>query len=142
MQDAIVGSWAQDSHLSAGILESLRDLNHRFLDLAAARAEWAAGQVAALSPEQRAAAAGCPYDSLNVALSQDPTNVTKGSNPNTGKVFWNTSTASAYCDGGAAGSGTFRLDSPGTLPADQCWTVGNTPGTPPYYVPAVQFNEE
>lgn len=87
-------------------------------------------------------AAGCPYDSLNVALSQDPTNVTKGSNPNTGKVFWNTSTASAYCDGGAAGSGTFRLDSPGTLPADQCWTVGNTPGTPPYYVPAVQFNEE
>src|ERR1700693_5620294 len=31
MQDAIVGSWAQESHLSAEALGSLRDLNHRFL---------------------------------------------------------------------------------------------------------------
>jgi hypothetical protein len=84
---------------------------------------------------------GCPYDSLNVALSQDPTNVTKGSDPNPGKVFWNTSTASAYCDGGAAGSGFFRLDSPGSTPADQCWNVGPVLGAPPYYVPAVEFLE-
>jgi hypothetical protein len=61
MQEAIVGNWTQDSHLSAQTLGSLRDLNHRFLDLLAARAEWAAGQVAPLSSAQRAAAAGCPY---------------------------------------------------------------------------------
>jgi hypothetical protein len=71
MQDVFVGSWAQDSHLSAGILESLRDLNHRFLDLAAARAEWAVGQVAALSPEQRAAAAGCPYALFDLRFQDD-----------------------------------------------------------------------
>src|ERR1700681_1797761 len=71
MQDAFVGSWAQDSHLSAGILESLRDLNHRFLDLAAARAEWAAGQVAALSPQQRAAAAGRAYGVVDPSFQDD-----------------------------------------------------------------------
>src|SRR5258705_98810 len=37
MQDAFVGNWAQESHLSAEILGSLRDLNHRFLDLIATR---------------------------------------------------------------------------------------------------------
>src|SRR6202011_2449786 len=37
MEDAYVGNWAQESHLSAGILGSLRDLNHRFLDLTATR---------------------------------------------------------------------------------------------------------
>ena len=61
MQEAIVGNWAQDSPLSAQTLGSLRDLNHRFLDLLAARAEWVAGRVAPLSSAQRAAAAGCPY---------------------------------------------------------------------------------
>jgi hypothetical protein len=62
MQDAFVGNWAQESHLSAGILGSLRDLNHRFLDLTAARsAEWVAGRVAPLSAAQRAAASDCPY---------------------------------------------------------------------------------
>ena len=73
MQDAFVGTWARESHLSAEILGSLRDLNHRFLDLTAARAGlWAApdgtgrplhlaGLVAPLSAAQRAAAAGCPY---------------------------------------------------------------------------------
>ena len=71
MQDAFVGSWAQDSHLSAGNLRSLRDLNHRFLDLAAARTEWAAGRVAALSPAQRAAAAGCPYALFDLRFQDD-----------------------------------------------------------------------
>jgi hypothetical protein len=62
MQDAFVGNWAQESHLSAEILGSLRDLNHRFLDLAATRtADWVSGRVAPLSAAQRAAAAGCPY---------------------------------------------------------------------------------
>ncbi len=36
MQDAFVGSWAQESHLTIERLGSLRELNHRFLDLTAA----------------------------------------------------------------------------------------------------------
>src|SRR6266404_1732698 len=73
MQDAFVGNWAQESHLSAEILGSLRDLNHRFLDLTASRTtDWVAGRVAPLSAAQRAAAAGCPYalfDAWHVASS-------------------------------------------------------------------------
>ena len=71
MQDAYVGSWARESHLSAEILGSLRDLNHRFLDLAAARTGWVAGQVAALSAAQRAAAAGCPYALFDLRFQDD-----------------------------------------------------------------------
>ena len=71
MQDAYVGSWARESHLSAGILESLRDLNHQFLDLAAARTGWVAAQVAALSAAQRAAAAGCPYALFDLRFQDD-----------------------------------------------------------------------
>jgi hypothetical protein len=71
MQDAYVGSWVRESHWSAGILESLRDLNHRFLDLAAARTGWVAGQVAALSAAQRAAAAGCPYALFDLRFQDD-----------------------------------------------------------------------
>lgn len=80
--------------------------------------------------------ANCPVDSLNVALSQDPTNVTKGSDVDTGNVFWNTATAGDYCDGGTGGVGIFRLDSPGF---PNCWSVGG--GGAPFYVPAVQFME-
>src|SRR5580658_10070660 len=73
MQHAVVSSWAGDSLLGAETLESLRDLNHRFLDLAGARpGGWSASdtgarashlaeRVAQLSQEQRAAAANCPY---------------------------------------------------------------------------------
>jgi hypothetical protein len=83
MQDAFVGSWAQESHLSTERLGSLRDLNHRFLDLTAARAsEWApccegglasslAVQLAALSAAQRAAAAGCPYALFDLRFQDD-----------------------------------------------------------------------
>jgi hypothetical protein len=71
MQDAYVGSWARESHLSPGILESLRDLNHQFLDLAAARTGWVAGRVAALSAAQRAAAAGCPYALFDLRFQDD-----------------------------------------------------------------------
>ena len=73
---------------------------------------------------------GCGYDSLNIALSQDPTNVTAGGDPNPGTVFQNSSIGSEYCDGGLAGTGTFRLDSP-TI---NCWSVATGA---PYYVPAV-----
>ncbi len=34
-----------------------------------------------------ASSGGCGYDSLNIALSQDPTNVTVGSDPNPGTVW-------------------------------------------------------
>jgi hypothetical protein len=83
MQDAFVGSWAQESHLSAERLGSLRALNHRFLDLTAARAnEWLpcgeagpaprlAAQVAPLSAAQRAAAAGCPYALFDLRFQDD-----------------------------------------------------------------------
>jgi hypothetical protein len=71
MQDAFIGSWARESQLSAEILGSLHDLNHRFLDLAAVRAGWAAARVAALSPAQRAAAAGCPYALFDLRFQDD-----------------------------------------------------------------------
>jgi len=72
MQDAFVGNWAQESHLSAEILGSLRDLNHRFLDLTATRtADWVAGCVAPLSAAQRAAAAGCPYALFDLRFQDD-----------------------------------------------------------------------
>jgi hypothetical protein len=83
MQEASGGSWAQESHLSVEALSSLRDLNHRFLDLAAAGcSDWAttrgaklspslAGQLAPLSTAQRAAAAGCPYALFDLRFQDD-----------------------------------------------------------------------
>ena|ERR1700722_674370 len=80
MQEAIVGSWAQESHLSDGTLQSLRALNHRFLDLAAARtSEWLGGgsslrlaaQLAPLSAGQREAAAACPYALFDFRFQDD-----------------------------------------------------------------------
>jgi hypothetical protein len=61
MQDAYVGSWTRDAHLSPETLASLHDLNRRFLDLAASRPAWLTAEVGPLSASQRAAAAGCPY---------------------------------------------------------------------------------
>lgn len=78
--------------------------------------------------------AGCGYDSLNVAMSEDPTDVSAGTDPNPGTVFWNTATAANYCDGGTNGVGRFRLDSPG----NGCWSDG-AHGTLPALVPAVRF---
>jgi hypothetical protein len=81
MQEAFVGSWAGNSQLSAGNLGSLRDLNHRFLDLAAARGRgWEAGagvplelagRVATLSAVQREAAASCPYALFDLRFQDD-----------------------------------------------------------------------
>jgi len=75
----MVGSWAQESHLSDGTLKSLRALNHRFLDLAAARTnEWLGGsslrvaaQLASLSAVQREAAADCPYALFDFRFQDD-----------------------------------------------------------------------
>jgi hypothetical protein len=86
---------------------------------------------------------GCGYDSLNVGLTQDPDNNNVGADTYPGYVYWNTQTAGNYCDGGAAGTGTFRFDSPGVndgAPAtNQCWGVDH-PQSAPWYIPSVAFN--
>ena len=73
MQDVQVGNWVRDGQVSLETLESLRELNHRFLDLVSSQARerrcpghagWPAALSAQLSPlsaGQRKAAAGCPY---------------------------------------------------------------------------------
>ncbi len=50
-----------------------------------------------------------PYNSLNVAVPPSQP-VSVGSDDSTTKVFWNTSTAGWYTDGGASGVGIFRED--------------------------------
>jgi hypothetical protein len=78
---------------------------------------------------------GCGYDSLNIALSQDPINVKVGYDTNPGKVWQNT-VGDNYCDKDTTDAGVFRLDSP----TSTCWGVDSTvPADAPYYVPAVQF---
>jgi hypothetical protein len=90
---------------------------------------------------------GCGYDSLNVGLSEEPTNPSVGSDPNLGTVYENTLYAGFYCDNGLGGTGTFRID--GQTNSESCasgdggWSVNYPPTGPndsPYYIPAVQFN--
>lgn len=75
MQEELVGNWAHESHLSVEMLGSLRDLNHRFLDLAATgrcgRPAGLAAQVEPLSAQQRAAAADCPYALFDLRFADD-----------------------------------------------------------------------
>jgi hypothetical protein len=66
---------------------------------------------------------GCPYDSLNIALGPQ---VNVGSKPFPNTLFQNAVYPGDYCDGGADGTGTMRLDSR----TNACWTG---------YVPAVAF---
>ena len=71
MQESLVGSWGREAQLTDANLHSLRDLNRRFLEIAAtARGEWACRgglstgvvmRLAPLSQPQRVAAANCPY---------------------------------------------------------------------------------
>ncbi|MFL6374577.1 MAG: hypothetical protein ACJ73D_07935 [Pyrinomonadaceae bacterium] len=63
-------------------------------------------------------AAGCGYDSLNVALT-GPTTV--GVNPSPDDAYLSSLWGGAYCDNGASGVGTFRLDA-------GCW-IGFKPNT-------------
>lgn len=62
---------------------------------------------------------GCPYDSLNVGAQTFPGAPFAGTDVDPNGVFLNSSSGSQYCDGGAGGTGTLRLDTP-------CWT-GFTP---------------
>ena len=74
MQGAHVMSWMREPQLSPEILQSLRELNHRFLDLVAVQArDWSSSgahspaavsaQVASLSAAQKAAVAAAPATS-------------------------------------------------------------------------------
>jgi len=73
---------------------------------------------------------GCGYDSLNVGLSADlagnPVPPTIGMDNDSTRAYLNSSYGGSYCDGGADGTGRFRLDSP----SNGCWFG---------YTPAVQF---
>ena len=61
-----------------------------------------------------------PYDSLNVALTEplkegEEVLPSVGSDPAPADAYYNSSVGGFYCDGGAGGTGTFRLDA-------GCWT--------------------
>lgn len=58
-----------------------------------------------------ATTAGCPYDSLNVGLTEPGAETPSiGSDPRPADAYQNTQYGPFYCDGGAGGTGTFRLD--------------------------------
>jgi hypothetical protein len=72
MTDANIGSWTHEAHSSIAMQNSLRQMNHRFLDLVSiAENGWSSSplrmvgavsaQVSPLSTAQRAAASDCPY---------------------------------------------------------------------------------
>jgi hypothetical protein len=58
--------------------------------------------------------AGCPYDSLNVALAEPGTEMATpsvGSDPAPADGYLSSTWGGAYCDGGLSGTGSLRLDS-------------------------------
>ena len=63
--------------------------------------------------------AQCPYDLINVGITDEknpPATVpTVGTDPLPEDAYQNNHYPQFYCDGGAAGSGVFRLDA-------GCWT--------------------
>jgi hypothetical protein len=82
MQDAHVGTWLRNAHVSAEIQVSVRDLNHRFLDLVVGRpGGWSmpgrglsgavSARIAPLSPAQKSAAANCPYALFDLRFHDD-----------------------------------------------------------------------
>jgi hypothetical protein len=82
VQEALIGNWTRESHLSIEHLNSIRDLNHRFLNLTGRSSnDWAAGragctsvlrsQVAPLSAAQRTAVANCPYALFDLRFGDD-----------------------------------------------------------------------
>jgi hypothetical protein len=69
---------------------------------------------------------GGPYNSLNVGIPTGQA-VTAGSDVSTDRVFWNTSYAPFYTDGGAAGVGTFREDTNWTPNGTVAFKITATP---------------
>jgi hypothetical protein len=75
-----------------------------------------------------------PYDSLNVGLNSNPDGVSAytpsvGSDLVPGSIYWNTLYAPYYTDGGAGGTGTFRIDS-NWAPYDPAITFSSSNPTP------------
>ena len=82
MQDAFIGSWAQESHLSAEHAELVarsessipgfgRGSGRRLGGRGSGCGEAGSGQVAPLSAAQRAAAANCPYALFDLRFQDD-----------------------------------------------------------------------
>jgi hypothetical protein len=75
MEDAF--PWVRQASFSAQMLASLRELNHRFLNLAAAHSDHlrlpreAAAHIARLSGQERSAAADCPYALFDLRFHDD-----------------------------------------------------------------------
>jgi hypothetical protein len=80
----------------------------------------------------------CGYDSLNLGLTV-ANGPSVGSDPLPGTIYWSTTVAGFYCDGGTAGTGTFRLDSSDDNGAP-CWGDASPYTSAPWDIPAVQFN--
>jgi hypothetical protein len=59
-------------------------------------------------PQRSIAPGGGPYDSLNVALTGT---ASVGSQPQPEDAYLDSTWNGAYCDSGAGGTGSFRLDS-------------------------------
>jgi hypothetical protein len=89
-----------------------------------------------------------PADSLNVALSQEPSSPSVGSDAYQGTTYVQIHGGGYqgnYCDAGAAGIDVFRIDEPANWPTGNgttsgCWSTATNPTGAPWYVPAVQFN--
>jgi hypothetical protein len=73
VQDAYIGNWTQQPHISTELLTSMRGLNSRFLDLAGngLLSPELARQIADLSPAQRISAANCPYALFDLRFADD-----------------------------------------------------------------------
>jgi hypothetical protein len=71
VQDAYIGNWTQQSHVSIEHLTSMRGLNSRFLDLAGKLSPELAQPLADLSPAQRVSAANCPYALFDLRFADD-----------------------------------------------------------------------
>jgi hypothetical protein len=73
VQEAFIGNWTQQSHVSPAHLTSVSGLNSRFLDLAGTGllAPGLARRLAGLSPAQRTAAANCPYALFDLRFGDD-----------------------------------------------------------------------
>lgn len=73
MQDAYIGNWSQQPHVSIEHLTSVRGLNVRFLDLAGSGllSPGLAPQIAKLSAAQRVSAANCPYALFDLRFEDD-----------------------------------------------------------------------
>jgi hypothetical protein len=73
VQDAYIGNWTRQSHVSIEHLTSMRGLNTRFLDLAGngLLSPGLARQVAGLSQAQRVSAANCPYALFDLRFEDD-----------------------------------------------------------------------